>query len=285
MEIKRKGKMPVMGYRDEITPYLYFPMLEECGIVNHGFSTRLGGVSTGDNATMNLGFLRGEPWEVVAENYKRLCNAMGMDWRKVVISHQTHTTNIRVVTEEDAGYGITKERPYRNIDGLVTNVPGIVLVTFYADCVPLYVVDPVHKAIGLSHSGWRGTTKKMGPHTLEVMHEQYGTNPEDVLVCIGPSICGDCYEVGGEVAEVFEAMFAPKEAALVVKKGEREGKYLLNLWKANELLFLQAGVTPEHVSVTDICTKCNPELLYSHRVMGNARGNLGAFLSLKEENK
>ncbi|MGN0299544.1 MAG: peptidoglycan editing factor PgeF [Lachnospiraceae bacterium] len=282
MNIKRKGNIPIMGYREETTPYLYFPMLEKCGIVHHGFSTRLGGVSSGYFATMNLGFHRGEPWEVVTENYKRICRAMGMDWQKAVISHQTHTTNVRVVTAEDAGCGIIRERPYQDVDGFVTNVPGIVLVTFYADCVPLYFVDPVHRAIGLSHSGWRGTTQQMGPHTLEVMREQYGTQPEDVLACIGPSICGDCYEVGDEVAEVFAAMFTPEETNQVLKVGERAGKYLLNLWKANELLLLEAGVKPQHLSVTDICTKCNPKLLYSHRVMGNDRGNLAAFLSLKE---
>lgn len=283
MEIKRKSNIPVMTFHQESTPYLSFPMLDACEMIHHGFSTRLGGVSTGHNATMNLGFLRGEPWDVVAENYRRLCAAMGMDWRKIVISHQTHTTNVRVVTEQDAGYGITRERPYRDVDGLVTNVPGMVLVTFYADCVPLFLVDPVHRAIGLSHSGWRGTAKKMGQHTLQVMAEQYGTRAEDVLAAVGPSICGDCYEVGAEVAEVFEQMFAPEEYAQVVRPGVCEGKYQLNLWKANELLFLQAGILPEHLSITDICTKCNPELLYSHRVMGNNRGNLGAFLSIRED--
>lgn len=260
--------------------YFQFPLLEQCGIVEHGFSTRIGGVSKGAYATMNLGVSRGDDPEAVMENYKRITSVLHMPWDRVVLSHQTHTTNIRVVTERDAGTGLVKERDYENIDGLITNIPNLPLVTFYADCVPLYFVDPVHHAIGLSHSGWRGTVNRMGRCTIEAMQREYNTNPADVLACIGPSICQDCYEVGPEVAEEFAKGFQLEQKSVLLRE-KPDGKYLLNLWKANEIVLLEAGIKKEHLAVTDICTKCNPELLYSHRVMGNERGNLAAFLCLK----
>ncbi len=171
-------------------PYLSFPMLEKTGMVIQGFSTKLGGVSQGKFATLNFTFTRGDNPDHVMENYRRMAAVLGVDEKRMVLSYQTHTTNIRLVTEEDAGKGIVKERDYKDIDGLITNVPGITLVTFFADCVPLYFLDPVHKAIGLSHSGWRGTVSRMGAVTIDKMKDAYGTRAEDLLVCIGPSICG-----------------------------------------------------------------------------------------------
>lgn len=260
--------------------YFQFPLLEQCGIVTHGFSTKIGGVSKGVYATMNLGVSRGDDPDAVLENYKRITNVLHMPWERVVLSHQTHTTNIRVVTESDAGTGLIKKREYENIDGLITNIPNLPLVTFFADCVPLYFVDPVHHAIGLSHSGWRGTVNRMGRCTIEAMQQQYGSNPADILACIGPSICKDCYEVGSEVAEEFIKGFHPEQKTLLLTK-KPNGKYLLDLWKANEIILLEAGIQTNHLAVTDVCTQCNPDLLYSHRVMGNERGNLAAFLCLK----
>ncbi len=259
--------------------YFSFPLLERCPQVAHGFSTRLGGVSKGEFATMNFSFTRGDRREDVEENYKRMGEALGMPWRRAVLSHQTHTTTVGKVTEEDAGKGVTRERDYRDVDGLITNVRQLPLVTFYADCVPLYFVDPVHGAIGLSHSGWRGTVGRMGRETLRRMGEAYGTDPKDVLACVGPSICRDCYEVGRDVAEAFAAGFSPVQQTEILREIGR-GKFLLDLWKANELILLEAGIRRDHLAVTDVCTKCNPHLLYSHRVMGERRGNLAAFLML-----
>ena len=283
IQIKRKqkdGDKIIQLKEEKGVSYFQFPLLEQCGIVEHGFSTRMGGVSKGVYSSMNLGVSRGDDWEAVLENYKRITDVLHMPWDRVVLSHQTHTTNIRVVTEVDAGTGLIKKREYENVDGLITNIRNLPLVTFYADCVPLYFVDPVHRAIGLSHSGWRGTVNRMGRCTIEAMQKEYGTNPEDIRACIGPSICQDCYEVGAEVAEEFIKGFSPKQNALLLRE-KPNGKYLLNLWKANEIILLEAGIKQEHLAVTDVCTKCNSELLYSHRVMGNERGNLAAFLCLK----
>ena len=202
-----------------------------------------------------------------------------MDYDKFVFTDQTHTTNVRKVTAEDAGNGLTREREFHDTDGLITDVPGLVLSTFYADCVPLYFVDPVHRAIGLSHSGWRGTVNRMGKATIEAMRMEYGSRPEELRCAIGPSICQDCYEVSGDVSVEFERAFAGHENEILIAK--ENGKYQLDLWKANEIVLLDAGVLPEHIEITDICTCCNPDLLFSHRASHGKRGNLGAFLCLK----
>lgn len=263
-------------------PFLSFKALEETGIVVNGFSTRLGGVSQGKLASMNFSVARGDEPERVMENFSRMAAALGVERDKMVLSWQTHTVHVRRVTGEDAGKGVIRERDYRDVDGLITDEPGITLVTFFADCVPLYFLDPVRRAIGLSHSGWRGTVARMGRVTAERMREEFGSRPEDLIACVGPSICQDCYEVGEEVAEAFRKEFDPRWHGDILAPGRQAGKYQLDLWRANEIILLEAGLRPEHLHVTNICTCCNPELLYSHRRMGERRGNLCAFLGLRE---
>lgn len=260
-------------------PYIQFKNLSATGIVKHGFSTRKGGVSTGIFSSMNLNFKRGDDPDAVMENYRRMAAALNMRVEDMVLSDQTHTTNVRVITEEDRGKGILKPQDYSDVDGMITNVPGIVLVTSYADCVPLYFVDPVRKAIGLSHSGWKGTVGHIGQKTVWKMHEVYGSEPKDIVAAIGPSICQSCYEVSEDVAEAFRANFTADEAAdILLDKGN--GKYQLDLWKANWYVLTDAGILPEHLSVTDLCTACHPDLLWSHRKTNGQRGGLSAFLSL-----
>lgn len=260
-------------------PYIQFKNLSATGIVKHGFSTRKGGVSTGIFSSMNLNFKRGDDPDAVMENYRRMAAALNMRVEDMVLSDQTHTTNVRVITEEDRGKGILKPQDYSDVDGMITNVPGIVLVTSYADCVPIYFVDPVRKAIGLSHSGWKGTVGHIGQKTVWKMHEVYGSEPKDIVAAIGPSICQSCYEVSDDVAEAFRANFTADEAAdILLDKGN--GKYQLDLWKANWYVLTDAGILPEHLSVTDLCTACHPDLLWSHRKTNGQRGGLSAFLSL-----
>ena len=262
-------------------PYLSFKALEDTGMVINGFSTRLGGASKGRFATMNFSYSRKDDPADVLENFTRMADALGVERDRMVVSYQTHTTNVRRVTREDEGKGVIRERDYRDVDGLITDVPGITLVTFYADCVPLYLVDQVHHAIGLSHSGWRGTVRRMGQVTMDAMKEAFGTRPEDVTACIGPSICRDCFEVGEEVAEAFADAFDPKYRDALYRANAKPGKYQLDLWKANEIIFQEAGVPKEQIHTTNICTMCNSDYLFSHRRVGEARGNLAAFLSIR----
>lgn len=260
-------------------PVLKFPLLEDTGIVEHCFSTKMGGCSTGIFESMNLSYTRGDDKACVDENYRRMAAVLGVRPEDFVCTDQTHTTNVVKVGQKEKGYGVTKERSYRDVDGLITNEPGVVLATFYADCVPLYFVDPIHKAIGLSHSGWKGTVGRMGQKTLEAMHQAFGTEAKDVFAAVGPSICQDCYEISSDVAEHFAKEFSGKEDKILLDKGN--GKYQLDLWKTNEILLLEAGIQKEHLAVTNICTCCNDKLLFSHRASHGRRGNLGAFLCLK----
>ena len=262
--------------------WLSYPAFEQFQDIVHAFSTRLGGVSQGIYSSMNLSFTRGDEEAAVYENYRRLAAAVGFAAEDIVTSDQTHTANVRVVTEEDRGNGITKPRPYTDVDGMITNVPGLVLATFYADCVPLYFIDPVRHAIGLSHSGWRGTVAKIGRVTVDKMKEMYGTDPQDLYTAIGPSICQDCYEVSEDVILEFQNSFEKKYWDLLFCRKEN-GKYQLNLWEANRLIMLEAGVKEEHISMPGICTCCNPEFLFSHRASHGKRGNLGAFLGIRRK--
>ena len=263
--------------------YLTFPLLEETGLVRHLFTTRLGGVSQHEFASMNFSVDRGDTGENVAANYERIAGVLGCGAGDMVASHQTHTTNIRRITSADRGKGIVRPRDYQDVDGLMTDERGIVLVTYYADCVPLFFVDVRNKAVGLAHSGWRGTAAGMGRQMVSAMRESYGTAPEELLVAIGPSICRDCYEVGEDVAARFmeeadKGVFKPE----VVTRGTRSGKYQLDLWEANRQVFIEAGVDAAQITLPGICTCCNPQFLFSHRASKGKRGNLGAFLCLAE---
>lgn len=262
-------------------PFIQFKNLSATGVVRHGFSTRLGGVSKGIFTSMNLNFKRGDDPEDVMENYRRIAKALEVRVEDMVLSDQTHTTNVRVVTEADRGKGIIKPQDYTDVDGMITNVPGLVLVTSYADCVPLYFVDPVKRVIGLSHSGWKGTVGHMGARTVEQMHSVFGCEPSDLVAAIGPSICQSCYEVSEDVADAFRQAFTPTQAeAVLIDKGN--GKYQLDLWKANWYVLTDSGLLPENIAVTDICTACRPDLLWSHRKTHGQRGGLSAFLQLKD---
>ena len=283
---QKRGKQPSPVWRAASLasgefPYLSYPLLEQTGMVKHCFTTRLGGVSEGIFESLNLSFSRGDQRAAVEENFQRVAQALGTEYGNFVFTDQTHTVNVRRVGIEDAGKGLTRARGYSDVDGLITNEPGLVLSTFYADCVPLYFIDTKKRAIGLSHSGWRGTVRRMGRVTLETMRREFGTRPEDVICAIGPSICQDCYEVSEDVAEEFNREFSSHSGEILVNKGN--GKYQLDLWRANEMILLEAGIKPEHLSVTDLCTCCNDKILFSHRASQGKRGNLGAFLCLKPE--
>lgn len=279
----RNGDKEILQQQDiwisesEYVPILMFPLLEQTGIVKHAFTTRAGGVSSGEWASMNLSYTRGDDASHVTKNFRRMAAVLGTSVDRIVCSMQTHTTNVLRVTAGDGGNGIIRPLPYEDVDGLITDEPGVVLATFFADCVPLFFVDPVHHAIGLSHSGWRGTVQKMGQVTIEHMKRAFGTRPQDLYCAIGPSICQSCYEVSEDVAEQFLEGFGRSDS-LCYKKNN--GKYQLNLWEANRQVLLRAGVTESRLQISDICTCCNPHNLFSHRFSNGKRGNLAAFLTL-----
>lgn len=258
--------------------FITFPKLVKAG-VKHGFSTRIGGVSEGHFSSMNLSFNRGDDPKKVYENFRRIADAIGFCQDDLVLSAQVHTTEFRVVSEKDKGDGILRPT-VPGIDGLVTDEPGIPMYTSYADCVPILFYDPVHKVAAMTHSGWRGTVAGIGKKMVAFMGEKYQSRPEEIVAAIGPSICRACYEVSEDVAIEFKKAYPEAEVeAFLDEKGG--GKYQLDLWKANELLLYRAGILPDNLDITDLCTCCNSENLFSHRASHGKRGNLGAFMVLE----
>ena len=304
--INNREKCCTINEKNGVT-YITFPKVEAYkDELVHAFSTRLGGVSKEHLSAMNLSFTRGDETENVMENHRRFAACLGYDEKRLVFSDQVHKTEFHKVTEADCGKGIVKESDIKEIDGLVTNEKNVPMITFYADCVPLMFYDPVCKVIAMAHSGWKGTIGRIGAKMVAFMGEEYGSKPEDIICVIAPSICQECYEVSEDVAVQFIEAFrchydkadddvcidesaedksgaenetedAMKE--LIYKKDN--GKYQLNLHKACELILLQAGVVREHIDITDICTCCNSELLFSHRASHGKRGNNAAVMMIK----
>jgi len=190
-------------------PYLTFPSFERLGIM-HACSTKSGGVSKGACASMNMSFSRGDVQEDVLANHRLFAQAVGYNPEHLVLSDQIHETVIRRVDKTDCGKGVIRQSDLVGVDGLITNDKQVVLMIFFADCIPLFFYDPVRQAIGASHSGWRGTVMRMGARTVEAMQREFESAPEDIYAVIGPSICQDCYEVSEDVIEAFRKEF-PRE--------------------------------------------------------------------------
>ena len=249
--------------------YYAFPSFDRIPFLRHGFSTRLGGVSRGTFASMNLSFTRGDDPAAVRENFDRFCVAIRVKAENVVISAQTHTANVKIVTAE-----------YTDVDGLITNDPNLVLCTQYADCVPLFFVDPVKRVVATSHAGWRGTAAGIAAVTVEKMVEAFGCRPEDILAGIGPSIGYCCFEVDAPVYDAFCQVPVFDEGCFTAHPNE---KFHINLQEVNRRWMLKAGLCPENVTVTDLCTKCHHDLFWSHRITGDARGSLAAFIAIADK--
>lgn len=274
-------------------PVLTFAAWENLLGIRHCFTTRAGGVSEGYLSSLNLRRGLYDPDENINENFRRIALFFGTSPDRIVCAQQTHTPNIRIVTEADAGKGVTKDRDYTDVDGLITDVPGLILYTSHADCVPIYFYDPVRRVIALAHSGWKGTVARIGQVTIRKMQEIYGCRPGDIHAAIGPSICQDCYEVSEDVAEAMRECFSkdgnvrektgsaiPDTIPKILARGKFPGKYQLDLWSACERILLESGIRPEHLTITNLCTCENSQELFSHRATGGRRGNQGAFLMM-----
>lgn len=261
-------------------PSLTFPHIDTTALVNHGFSTKHGGISNGCYSSMNLSKTRGDLLFCVEENFNRFSNAIGVASESLVFSDQIHDTVIRRVGQSDKGKGFNRTSDIVGVDGLMTNEVGVTLTTFYADCVPLFFLDPRQKAIALSHAGWRGTVKGIGPKTVEALEQAYDTYAGDLLVGIGPSIGGCCYEVSQDVIKEFEKR-VNRDIIDKIVTPKANGHYMLDLWEANRLLLIEAGIKASNILVTDLCTQCHSDDFFSHRVMGKERGSLAAMMALR----
>ena len=241
----------------------------------HCFSTRHGGVSEGHCATLNLGVHRGDVYENVVKNYEILGSAVGFSPEQTVFTKQLHTDIIRVVDESFRGEGL-----YRDVsdvcDGQITNRPGVALVAFAADCTPVLLYDPVRKAIGAVHAGWRGTAAGIAAKAVEAMAREYGCRPENIRAAIGPSIGPCCFETDWDVPQAMLDSLGEAARPAISQKGE---KYFVDNKLCNTLWLQKAGVT--HIDVSPECTKCRPDRFWSHRVSGGVRGSLAGIIMLK----
>lgn len=258
-------------------PHLSSTLLSGAGGVAHGFSTRLGGVSSAPFDSLDLGYNRGDDPACVEENYRRFCAAVGADHNRVVKSRQIHTDNVRVVTEADPGVALCDPAPCE-ADGLVTNVPGLCLTVFTADCVPVLLYDPVARCIAAVHSGWRSTAMAIVPKAVRLMTDRFGSRPENVIAAIGPAIGGCCFQTQKEVPDAMLEAYGGVAAPFIRPDGPDRFRVDLRGIIAGSLL--QAGLTPHRIDVSDHCTACRPDLYWSHRLVGNARGSMAAMIQL-----
>lgn len=258
-------------HTDRDLVYLTSPLL---GTVRHGFSTRQGGVSTGHLASLNLGVTRGDSPENVAENYRRFCGAIGADPARSVLSSQVHETTVRLCTEADAGKGLLHTRDY-NADALITNIPDLPIAVFSADCGILLLRDPVHNAVGAIHAGWRGCAAGIVEKTVQAMTHHFSTDPGQLLAAIGPCIGPCCFETDGDVPAAMEAALGSDAAPYLRKNGQ---KWHVDLGGLNRQWLLRTSVPADRIDLCGICTACHPELFWSHRKMGEARGLQAAMI-------
>ena len=247
--------------------------------IRHGFSTRQGGVSSAPWDSLNLGVGRGDDPAAVAENYRRFCGAVGVDKNRVVLSKQIHETTVRVCTADDAGKGLWSSRDY-TADALITNQPDLPLVVFSADCGIILLYDPVQRAVGAVHAGWRGCAAGILEKTVAAMTAEYGAKPGNMLAAIGPCIGQCCFETDGDVPAAMEAALGNDASPCVERRG---AKYHVDLAGLNRQWLLRSGLTPDHIDTCGLCTACRPDLFWSHRKMGEARGAQIAMISLSKE--
>ncbi|MCX7711070.1 MAG: peptidoglycan editing factor PgeF [Clostridia bacterium] len=279
MGIKKLDNESINHVKKGDLEYIQFKNLSKYdSLVTHCFTTRKGGVSTGECSTLNMGFNRKDQRENVEANYKRISEALGIDYKNMAFSNQVHDSKVRIVTENDRGKGILRESDIIGYDGLITNCKEVVLVTFYADCVPLFFLDPVKEVIALSHSGWRSSVKGIGRETIEKMHENFGCSPVDIVVGIGPSISQCCFEVGEEVYEEFAATYPWCTA--YIRKTDAD-KWHIHLQEIIKKTLVDAGVSNENISISGICTKCNKDVFFSHRGDQGKTGSLAAIMQLR----
>lgn len=249
--------------------YYTIGSFERTGLVRHCFTTRLGGVSEGEAASLNLGFQRKDTKENVLNNYQIVADAIGVDVGKMVASNQVHGDTVRIVTQDDWGKGIVRESDIKAVDALICQEPNVPMVTYYADCVPVFFLDPRAKVAALAHSGWRSTVKKISAKVIDTMRG-LGCRPEDVLVGVGPSI-GQChFEVDGDVAQQFEQRFVEN----------RGSKFHVDLWGVIAGQLIAAGIQPENITLANLCTYCHHEEFYSHRADHGKTGSLAAVMQL-----
>ena len=281
----KEHPFPLVEYKIStgLLPMVESPLFQRETGLQHGFSTRKGGVSKEHLASLNLSFSVEDAKENVLENFRRIGERFGKTPEDFVLSKQSHETKVLKVGTKDRGKGITKDRDYEGIDALITDEKGIILSCFSADCVPILFYDPIHKAVGACHSGWRGTKGKILQNVVEEMRKHFSSNPAEILIAIGPSICKEQYVVSEDLALSFLEDYPDlgEDSSSPIQRISKD-KFQLDLWDLNSRIALDCGIKEEHISISGYCTMENPELFFSHRYSQGKRGLQGAFICLQD---
>ena len=281
----KEHPFPLVEYTisTSILPMVESPLFQRETGLQHGFSTRKGGVSKEHLASLNLSFSVEDAKENVLENFRRIGERFGKTPEDFVLSKQSHETKVLKVGRKDRGKGITKDRDYEGIDALITDEKGIILSCFSADCVPILFYDPIHKAVGACHSGWRGTKGKILQNVVEEMRKHFSSNPAEILIAIGPSICKEQYVVSEDLALSFLEDYPDlgEDSSSPIQRISKD-KFQLDLWDLNSRIALDCGIKEEHISISGYCTMENPELFFSHRYSQGKRGLQGAFICIQD---
>lgn len=266
--------------------YFVFDALAANAGVDAVVTTRHGGESAGAFATMNLGGRTGDDPEAVKRNRARAASIVGAAPAWLTFGRQVHGARVAVVGNAQRG------SVFDDTDALVTNASLVPLVILTADCAAIFFFDPVHRAVGIAHAGWRGTVGRVASRTVEIMQDAFGTRPQDLVAGIGPSIGPCCYEVGSEVIDAVAGAFPDHADELLVepdmasagsfRASVNEDKKHFDLWRANEIVLREAGVGEERVETSRLCTSCRTDLFYSHRAEKGNTGRFGGIVMLRE---
>lgn len=245
--------------------------------ITHCFTTRKGGISSGEHYSLNMGLNRGDSRGNVEENFIRVCDVLDIEFKNLVFSDQIHSNKVKVIDENDRGKGITRESDIIGYDALTTNKKDVAIVTFYADCVPIFFYDPKHVVIALAHSGWRSTLMEIAGETVKTMVNTYGSNPRDIESVIGPSIGQCCFEVGNEVKEAFIDRMSWSSMYCETSKS---GKSYISLQGIINQTLINSGLKNDNIYICNICTKCNNNIFFSHRGDKGRTGSLAAIMQI-----
>lgn len=250
--------------------------LDKAGGVSHGFSTREGGITVDPpKASLNLSWTRcGSPKEVIA-NFKIFAEGAGIDYDDMAVVNHEHGANVLRIAHEHRGRGFYKD-PLPPCDGIITDDPTVTLVTSHADCGAYFFYDPVHRAIGMAHAGWKGTLLRIGAEMARRMAEEFDTDPSDIIAATGPCICRDCFEVDADLGEKFQSEFGYPG----ISRPGRPGKAYVDLELAAAVQFVEAGIRPESITLMNACTYENRQHFFSHRRDKGITGSMAAYIKL-----
>lgn len=259
--------------------YIEFECLNEfADILTHCMSTRTGGFSIGECSSLNLGFNRNDSRENVLRNFQLLCDSAGLDAQSLILTNQVHGSIVRSVDKSDIGKGIFRESNLTGVDGLMTQADDVTMVTFHADCIPVFLVEPGIKAAALLHSGWRGTLKSIVAQALNQMAGLPGFRAERLIAAMGPSIGSCCFEVEEDVYNLFKI----KHPNTVFYETVQNGKWKIDLHGIIKSEMIEKGLKEDNIHISGICTKCRNDLFFSYRGDHGKTGSLAAFMQLKQ---